>query len=366
MIVTISAAEELDETRRKLEEIERRIGETARSLDEKQTEARTLADDLKTVAREETRLQELLARRRKEVADLEGRLALQKAEVASLQDRAGKTEKQVKKRLIAVYKGGEVGPLRILFAAASPARLAEDYDFLGRIVRRDRELLAGYRRQLAEVEAARRQLAQMLERQGRTLAALRQERESLRRMVRLKEKLLAQVRRDETALGALLADLRDRAARLGNLVKKLESEKPPEYTQLAGPFARQKGSLPWPVPGPIRVAFGTSRHPDLGTMQESQGIEISAAGEQPIKAVWSGRVIFANWFKGFGNLLILDHGEGFYTLYAQAARLTRKVGALVEKGDILGISGLEGADGVYFEVRHHGSPMDPAAWLSPR
>jgi septal ring factor EnvC (AmiA/AmiB activator) len=174
---------------------------------------------------------------------------------------------------------------------------------------------------------------------------------------------LTRVRREENTLGGQLAELKERANRLSALIKKLESAKPREYTPLTGDFAARKGFLPWPVNGRVRVGFGTSRHPEAGTLHDSQGIEIEAADEQPIAAIWSGQVIFADYFKGFGKMLILDHGNGYYTLYAQAARLTRKLGDKIAGGTVLAHAG---AEGVYFEVRHHGVPLNPENWLSAR
>lgn len=358
--------EDLGETRKKIEEIERRIEQTTRNLGEKRIQAESLADDLQVVTQEESRLQGRIATLQREVSLLETQRKAKAAEVAALQEQTVRTERLVRRRLTALYKGGEMGSMRMLFAAVSPARLAEDYDFLGRVVRRDRELLAQFRQQITALEQAQQQLTGLHQKQQGALSALQQEGKGLRRAVQLKKKLLEQIRRDETALTRLLTELRERAQRLGGLLKRLESEKPREYTPKDGPFARQKGTLPWPVNGPLRIGFGTSRHPDLGTLHDSQGIEIAAGAGQPVTAVWPGRVIFADGFKGFGNLLIVDHGDGYYTLYAQASRLTRRVGDQVQRGDVLALTGFEGARGLYFEVRHHGVPQNPTDWLVSR
>ncbi len=356
--VSAPAAGDLKENRRQLEEIQRRINETARTLEEKQAAARTLRDDLRTVTREEARLRERIKVLQREAAGLQTRLAAKEAQLQDLQAQSARTEELVRKRLVALYKGGQGGPLRLLFAAGSPARITEDYDYFGRIVRRDRQLLNDYRQQLTELEEARRHLAELQQQRQGALADLQGDQRELRRTVRLKEQLLARTRQEENALSDQLAELKERAARLGGLIKKLESAKTREYTQLTGAFASQKGHLPWPVAGRIRIGFGTSRHPDLGTLHDSQGIEIEISGEQPVAAVWPGQVIFADWFKGFGNLLILDHGEGFYTLYAQASRLTKRVGEQVKGGEVVAFSGYEEGRGALFR--------DPAPRRSPR
>jgi len=366
LLTTVVSAAELDESRRKLEEIQRRIAQTAKNLEEKQTAERSLADDLQTVEGEISRLGAKLTEQRRHLATLEADIASREEAAKAARRAAAASEADVRRRLAALYKSGETGMAKILFAPASPARMAQDYDFLGRIVRHDRELLVTYRRQLAELQTALDRLTALRREQKASLVELAENQKTARQASHLKAKLLENVRSDRQALAAALAELRERAGRLGGLVKKLESEKTREYSEKLGLFAARKGRLPWPVEGSLRVGFGAARHPELGTMYDSHGIEIAVVGEKPIKAVDSGRVLFANWFKGYGNLLIIDHGDSYYSLYAQAARLSKKVGDLLAVGDILGYSGLEGSKGIYFEIRRGGTPIDPMMWLQPR
>lgn len=400
-----AAGQSAAESRRQLDELEKRIRETSQSLEKKHAAARSLESELADVEKAAARLQGRIVSLEKEASDLREREGAQVREMGRLQENVALTEAQVRRRLTALYKTGEAGTLRILFSEKSPARAAEDYDFLQRIVRRDRELLDDYRKQLRDLEEAGRRLTELQRKKESALADLQGEQENLRKASRLRTELLARTQREEKALGGELAELRERARRLGSLIKQLEvqrakeleaqkakelqaqrrkqreqqkikpleSQKTPKYTPETakepskplgnGVFARQRGRLPWPADGPVRVTFGTSRHPELGTLRESQGVEIAVSPGRTVSAVWPGTVIFAKPFKGFGNMLILDHGEGYYSLYAQAAALSRNVGDQVREGDSLGTSG---GDGVYFEIRHHGAPLNPADWLTPR
>jgi len=366
LLAAAPAASELDDSRRKLEEIQKRIAQTAKNLEAKQTAEHSLAEDLQTVETEILRLGSQLAGQKRQLAAMESEIADREKAAEEARRAAAASEADVRRRLAALYKAGETGLVKILFSPSSPAQMAQDYDFLGRVVRRDRELLATYRQQLEELQKALARLTILRREQQAGIAALAENQKTARQALRLKEELLVQVRRDRQSLAAALAELRERAGRLTGLVKKLESEKPREYSEKTGFFAARKGRLPWPVEGIVRIGFGAGRHPELGTMYDSHGIEIAAVGENPIRAVGPGRVLFANWFKGYGNLLIIDHGDSYYSLYAQASRLSKKVGDLLAAGDILGYSGLEGSKGVYFEIRRGGSPLDPLAWLLPR
>ncbi|MCK4690933.1 MAG: peptidoglycan DD-metalloendopeptidase family protein, partial [Desulfuromonadales bacterium] len=157
-----------------------------------------------------------------------------------------------------------------------------------------------------------------------------------------------------------------KAKRLQSLVTELHEQPATAPANGSGSFSAGKGKLAWPVNGEVLISFGTQKDSALGTYYESNGIEINVALGSPIHAVADGRVVFADWFKGYGNLLIMSHQGGFHTLYAQAARLGRSVGEQLVAGDVLGQSGLGGRDAMYFEVRHNGSPVNPLHWLQRR
>ncbi|MGH7428631.1 MAG: murein hydrolase activator EnvC family protein, partial [Candidatus Methylomirabilaceae bacterium] len=142
----------------------------------------------------------------------------------------------------------------------------------------------------------------------------------------------------------------------------------PAPSKERGSFAARKGVLPWPTSGSLTASFGRQVHPRYGTVTFNRGIEINAPERQQIVAVADGSVLFADWFKGYGRLIILDHGEGYYTVYAHAAEIRVKVGDRVTRGQQIGLVGDTGsASGsqLYFEVRHRGRPQDPVAWLAP-
>jgi septal ring factor EnvC (AmiA/AmiB activator) len=128
------------------------------------------------------------------------------------------------------------------------------------------------------------------------------------------------------------------------------------------PFASLKGSLEWPVAGVIASHFGAPRR---GGRLHSQGVTISAAAGSEVRAVGAGQVVFADWFRNMGLLLILDHGGGYMSLYGQNERLLRKPGDIVRAGEIIAIVGDTGGQqqsGLYFEIRRDGSPLDPGQW----
>ncbi|TNF86742.1 MAG: hypothetical protein EP301_08090 [Gammaproteobacteria bacterium] len=131
-------------------------------------------------------------------------------------------------------------------------------------------------------------------------------------------------------------------------------------------FVARKGTLPWPLKGPLRSSFG---RPRADGRMVWHGMLVAAEEGSPVKAVFRGRVIFADWLRGFGLLAIINHGDGYMTLYGHADSLTKGVGDWVEAGEIIaraGRSGGQRASGLYFEVREDGVPRDPLGWLAKR
>lgn len=363
----VLAADQLAGSQQELSEVQKQIDATLSRLRSRQAEAGDLSGDLEKLDAGLRRLRDLIQRSDRDLAELDRKLAETQRSYEQLQRQMADTEKLLKKRLVALYKVGQTGVARALLnEPGTPLELAEKYSFLSRIVRHDRELMAEYRRQGVAAEQALAELRQLRERQAALAQQRRTEQAALDAASAAKKQLLAGVRAEETRLAESLKELRARAARLTDLVKKLERAKTPSYTGKGEGFATQQGRLPWPVMGKVRLGFGSNRHPELGTKIESNGLEIEVVPQSAVQSVWGGRVLYASPLKGFGNLIVIDHGDKYYSLYGHVASFARKVGDIVNPQEVIALSGHEGRDSVYFELRHRGSPVDPANWLAPR
>lgn len=163
---------------------------------------------------------------------------------------------------------------------------------------------------------------------------------------------IAQLARDEKGLLDLLAKLRD-----------IFADIPPQLSN-AQPFSTQRGHLHWPLRGKVVAAFGAK---DNGE-QSNQGVLIAADIGHEIRAVAHGRVVYADWLRGYGLLLIVDHGDGYLSLYGCDETLLKDVGDWVDAGDVIATSGDSGGRktaGLYFELRSQRKPIDPMGWLQP-
>jgi septal ring factor EnvC (AmiA/AmiB activator) len=144
---------------------------------------------------------------------------------------------------------------------------------------------------------------------------------------------------------------------------RLRSERLPDASNSGTPFQGLKGKINFPVRGELSNRFGSPRS-DSGVLWK--GLFILAKAGQEVKAVAAGRVVFSDWLRGFGNLLIVDHGDGYMSLYGNNETLYAQVGTAVTGGDTIaavGNSGGNSESGLYFELRHQGKPFDPLAWI---
>ena len=172
-----------------------------------------------------------------------------------------------------------------------------------------------------------------------------------------------------------LRELEESSVSLWAMIKKAEQERKaakavrPSHPKAARDAGSGEGRFPWPAAGRVLTRFGMQRHPQFKTMVFRRGIEISVREGEPVRAVSDGQVAYADWYKGYGKLVIIEHGPGFYTLYGNLSRLDLNKGDPVNRGQVLGLAGetgsLKGAK-LYFEIRRNGEAQDPLAWLAKR
>ncbi|MCF6177852.1 MAG: peptidoglycan DD-metalloendopeptidase family protein [Geopsychrobacter sp.] len=360
-IPVILFAGEQQESRARLEKIRQRIERTSKSLKFQEKQELSLLRDLVTLRTSLQEIERRIGRLQREQKSARHKITAVKREIHSGKQDLRIQEHRLRKRLIALYKEGDTGVLKVLFSSNSPMELAEQYRYLSRILENDKRMMAAFQKIVLQQKKRLAKLQRLEADQRQRLSVEQDERQDARSARKLQAQLLTRVRRDKTKLQSELKTLKDNARRLKALIDRLKFRKTTGTG--TGTFSRQKGKLPWPVKGALLVGFGKQRSPEFGTLYESHGIEIAAVKGAAIKAVAAGKVVFADWFKGYGNLLIVSHAGGYHTLYAQADTLLKQVGDKVAVGEALAKSGIPGEQGIYFEIRQNGAPLNPLNWL---
>lgn len=264
----------------------------------------------------------------------------------------------LKARARDLYKLGDVSYMRLLLSVERPVDFLNGYRYVTALARRDNQRIAAFRADLQALAATR----QELETKTAQAVALRGDLQRMQRQLEAdrsrKTDLLTSIVEKKETNAAYVQELQDAESRLQGLIAGLGD------SDVAVPAAVFKGTLPWPVKGRVRAPFGLRKHPRFDTYTIQNGIEIAAAPETPASVVYDGIVVFADHFKGYGLLVVVDHGGKHHTLYGHLSSASVQPGQKVAAGDVVGLvgSGLEGS-GLYFEVRFQGKPEDPLDWL---
>jgi septal ring factor EnvC (AmiA/AmiB activator) len=354
---------------RDLTQLRARIEELQRSLDEKTAERQEARDALRESERAISEANRTLAALTRESHQL-------KAEAARLAERRRALERTLAERQGAVEgvlraRQGLTAPelVRAALSGDDPGQLARRLQYIAYLSRAAADLIAAHRAELValaalerEAEVKRGRLSTVEQASRADRGRILREREARRRVVaRLAQELRASRRR----IGVLRAD----EARLGRLVEGVgrvlaRVEAVPEKSLQTEAFSQLRGRLRLPLRGELTRRY---RAPRGATGIETQGVFIRAPQGEPVRAVARGQVVYADWMRGFGNLMIVDHGENYLSIYANADSLLKQVGDVVHPGEPLATAGASGGNeetGLYFELRHLGRAFDPLGWVT--
>lgn len=352
---------------RELQTLRAEIEKFQQMLEETRNERSTLEENLK---QNEKKISELMKRIEEIKAELKaGKENISRLEKERRQLDAARLEQQdfIKRQIRAAYEMGNQGYLKVLLNQEDPHRLARILTYYDYFNRARAERIRDYTDTIASLRDVERRLEHQNAQLVKDRQALEARSETLLDVRADKEESLAalnrQIEQTGTRLEKMIADRKDLEALLEKITRSIASL--PEPTDTA-PFASRKGELLLPVTGNVTDRFGSSR--STGSIRWN-GVFIEAAAGEPVHAVHYGRVVFSDWLRGFGLLLIINHGEGYMSLYGHNQVLYRETGDWVKAGEVIatvGNSGGQNRSGVYFEIRHAGKPTDPQLWCQAR
>jgi len=354
---------------RDLTQLRARIEQLQHELDEKTAERREARDALRESERAISEANRTLA-----ALTLEGKQL--KAESARLAERRRALERTLAERQGAVEavlraRQGRAAPelVRAALSGDDPGQLARRLQYIAYLSRAAAELIATHRAELEalaglerEAEIKRTRLSAVEQASRADRSRIVREREARRRVL---GRLAQELRRSRRQIGVLRADeahLARLVEGLGRVLARVEAV--PEKSLQTEAFSQLRGKLRLPVRGELTRRYGAPR--GAGGI-EAKGVFIRAPQGEPVRAVARGQVVYADWMRGFGNLMIVDHGENYLSIYANADSLLKQVGDVVHPGEPLATAGASGGNeetGLYFELRHLGRAFDPLGWVT--
>ncbi|MCB0833319.1 MAG: peptidoglycan DD-metalloendopeptidase family protein [Bacteroidetes bacterium] len=382
------------------QDLQKQINQSRKNLDGLKSEIRNYELRLATEAvKEKTELEHLndvdqrIGLMQRLLGELENSRDLTEINIAVLRRQLAKTEeelsdlqKQTGARLNQIYRTRDEDPLTYIFTADSWTQAYARVKYLRHIGQQDKIDIQTLRKKHEKITRQKRAIEAELLQLSRLLTQKREEKRNLDIQLKRRQESLSKIRRDKRLLASLLEEKRDDLETLSQLIvtlerKKREMEEIERQKKLAAQasnqpykqpkyftesnFASYKGRLPYPVAGRIIKKFGDQVHPVLGTKTRNPGVEIEAGTNRSVQTVAKGQIAHVAWLRRMGNTVLIDHGKGYYTVYAHLAEIYVSVGQIVNAGDTIALldQNDEGKYVLHFEIYQNQSVQDPQRWL---
>lgn len=346
------------------QKVQEKIQTERKKLSETREKESAVLNEIEQVNRRLVTVEGDLLKAKRQLARTEKQIAQTSAEMNRTKVRLEKQKDWIRRKLRVMQRAGYSGDVVIaLLGAKDVAQLMRFWKYLEHMTRQEHRILESYRENLAKLEEQQKVLAALREELRGTVDQVKTKEQELAEQRNAKEKFLNTVRHAKAEHQKMIVELRQASQRLLDLIR--ESAKTDTYA--ATGFPKLKGKLPWPVDGKVVVPYGTQRDPQFDTPVFRNGVHIQADPQSSAKSVYSGKIIFAEWFKGFGQLVIVNHGSGYHTLYGNLSEIFSRVGDIIKEQQMIGKVGMSGIlnnPGLYFEIRYKGKPLDPAQWLT--
>ena len=330
-----------DDASLKLEELTRKA---------KELEGTYLSEEkkLKSIDAEVQRMQKRISRVKENIMSKQAQISILDKELAAYEANLATAEKGMRHQWVMLYKGAS---LDMINAYCGHERYS---GYINAVIRHRVRTVREYQRLKEEREATRAKAKELTELLRQDLAELQKTIDELAvqrtQKIRLVSSLKGQSKKYQDQIQSLLEEIQKGAGKI---------------LEAGADFLKHKGKLPWPVKGKVVRKFGPFTL--QGVPQRSQGLDIETQEGNPVKSVHQGKVVYFNWMGGYGNTLILDHGEGYYSVYGHLQEALKAVGDTVSPQETIGRVGLSGdvlRPTLHFEIRSHGKAQDPYAWLS--
>lgn len=307
-----------------------------------------------------------------EVRKLQARIASTHEHLKTLEQKQKQINTEVAEQRSAIaalvensYRNGPQAPVKLVLNQQDPATLNRLMQYQRYSHQARQQKMQAFEQSLAELAQIKSETHIEIDHLADLKRGVDQQQAQLAEKKKQRKQALASLDKKLSQQGGQLKTLKANQANLETVLKRIQEAMSRVATyNNPSPVLKQRGNLPWPVSGRIVRYFGSTREGDL----RYEGVLLEADEGTPVRSVHNGRVVFSDWLRGYGMLTIIDHGNGFMSLYGNNQSLTRKPGDTVAAGDVLAYSGSSGqnAEGAYFEIRKGGHPVNPQEWCARR
>ena len=365
--VLLCTASNADESQQKeLDSLKRSISTLERQLEDRGKQRNSLQSALKKVELESSKINRNIRRLRNKINNLEKQLKTLNKKEKDLQQNIRAQSDAISEQITAAHQLGDQEPIKLLLNQEDPQQLARVLKYYDYFLKARADKIQRYKKDIDDLTETMAEINRQKLAIDQSKKALEADKKTLSNRVKSRKKTLdklqSSLRTDKKKLSKL-QDERNKLEEIIETVKKAAAKLalPSNYES----FVSRKGKLKWPLKGRVAHSFGSKRS---GTLRW-QGWLISASAGDAVKTVHHGRVVFSNYLRGFGLLVIVDHGDGYMTLYAHNQELLRETGDWVQSNEVISRAGDTGGlnkPALYFEIRKQGNPADPKVWLGKR
>jgi septal ring factor EnvC (AmiA/AmiB activator) len=347
---------DLTQKRKDLKEIRKELTTTREKEKKIQKKESSVLEGLNQIEIELYQKEKELRRMESQLGQTKWRLQQAKQQIQTFNQGMDRTREELSSRLVALYKMRRRPPEIFLLTSESHVDLLKVDKYLRVVIDSDARLVSTYRNQVSLKEKYHDELTEDQEQWQRSISEVERKKAEINKAKGAKRGLLKSIQSEKAITQKLIGELEGRAKELQALTEKLEREKSLLAYKPVKPDSPKGKLLP-----PIRGSM-------ISTFRErgQNGIEIRAPMDAEVRAILPGKVLYADWFKGFGNMLIIDHGDHTFTVSAYCSQLLKKEGDTVSQGETIARVGSAGSlkgPCLYFEIRHRGKPQNPMDWI---
>ena len=358
------AESSVDNAKKKYNAVQKEIKQKKAKLDRAKKKEKKTLNDLDKTNKELRSVSQRLKGYKRKISGTRRRAKTVEVEIAILSEKIAERKGWLKKKIQIMHRYGKYGDVLLVIGASEDfSQALRRWRYLEALSAYERSALEDFLKDMMTLKSKKSDLKKLHSKLEKNKKKVRNTEEVLIKEKKKKHVILASVRKKKSAYRKMLRDLDQTSRKLQQIIKESDMGAS-QYTGKG--FRKLKGNLPWPVSGKIAVKYGAQEDPTFKTPVFRNGIYIEAKNGSVVKSSHKGKVVYADWFKGYGQLVIVNHGSGYHSLYANLSEIFLKSGDIrKERAQIgkVGSSGLLARPSLYFEIRYKGKPLDPAQWL---
>ncbi|MEW6053742.1 MAG: peptidoglycan DD-metalloendopeptidase family protein [Nitrospirota bacterium] len=352
-------------------QIQKEIRSQKRKIEQTRKKESSVLSEIENINKQLKIVESDLRKYRKRLQATESQIARVESEIAEKKRKIESHREWIKQKIRSIHKYGNYTDTMMLFMSAEDiSQVMRNIKYLQFIATSENRVLNDYKANLENLTIQEKKLVTLKKELSRNREKVSAEEQSLAEKKEDREILLVSVKKEKSSYTKMLKEMEQASKKLLEIIRESERAERERREILSDKnFSTLKGKLPWPVDGRIVVRYGSQKDPQFNTPIFRSGTFIEATPDAMARSVHGGKVVFAEWFKGYGQLVILNHGDGYHSLYGSLSEIFANVGDIIKEMHVIGRvgnSGIVNSDGLYFEIRYKGKPLDPLQWLQRR